>query len=174
MARRRQNTLQSSLASLGLISFLLFPEPPAILKTLGPGSTPLTEDCRNGPVLSEPPGQSTAINLLVTGDPCPTVSWFHNGAEIEFVNNESHVLGGNPCQAEHKETTSFNFSLTVVDVARGEGVYHAHFVNVVGNITSDNIQIAIRILGFSPPPKLATPWSVLCRSPPAGLLEGCS
>ncbi len=116
---------------------------PAITAVQGFNGSALAVDCRvpQG-VLSEPAGESTTIEVVVTADPCPSVTWMYNGAEIDFVNNTVHVPGANPCPAEQEERPSFTFSLTVSDLTEGEGLYSALVENRAGSSTSEEVLVA--------------------------------
>ncbi len=93
-------------------------------------------------ILSEPSGESAVIQFIVTGDPCPNVTWSYNGSEIDFnENNTLHLLGNDPCPAVDEEMPSFTFDLNVTDVTEGEGLYSALFENRAGSATSDEIMV---------------------------------
>ncbi len=100
-------------------------------------------DCRlDGLVLSAPLGGSAVIQFIVTEDPCPDVTWWYKGSEIDFnENNTLHLLGNDPCPTAEEESPSFTFNLTVANVTEGEGLYYAVFENNAGNTTSDKIMV---------------------------------
>ncbi len=116
---------------------------PAITAVQGFNDSAPAVDCRvpQG-VLSEPAGENATIEVVVTANPCPSVTWMYNGAEIDFVNNTVHVPGANPCPAEQEERESFTFSLTVSDLTEGEGLYSAEVENRAGSSTSEEVLVA--------------------------------
>ncbi len=115
---------------------------PAITAVQGFNGSAPAVDCRvpQG-VLSQPAGESTTIEVVVTADPCPSVTWMYNGAEIDFVNNTVHVPGANPCPTEQEERASFTFSLTVSNITEGEGLYSALVENRAGSSTSEEVLV---------------------------------
>ena len=94
------------------------------------------KDCQHGQV------EPVTVSLQVTANPCPNVTWMYNGNEIVFgENNTLQELGASPCPQDTQMGGIFEFTLIVLNVTEGEGIYTARFKNRAGNVTSDDILV---------------------------------